>query len=60
LDAESAAEWEHSIPALEDLRYSITFRNLRDTYPYLPSCPMLIAMAPRWNGWPPILGLRPN
>jgi alkylated DNA repair dioxygenase AlkB len=23
-------EWEHSIPAVESLRYSITFRNLRD------------------------------
>lgn len=23
-------EWEHSIPALEELRYSITFRNLRE------------------------------
>ncbi len=26
----SRAEWEHSIPAVDTLRYSITFRNLRD------------------------------
>jgi alkylated DNA repair dioxygenase AlkB len=27
----SRTEWEHSIPAVDSLRYSITFRNLRDT-----------------------------
>jgi alkylated DNA repair dioxygenase AlkB len=26
----SRTEWEHSIPAVEELRYSITFRNLRE------------------------------
>ena len=26
----SRTEWEHSIPAVDSLRYSITFRNLRD------------------------------
>lgn len=26
----SRTEWEHSIPAVDELRYSITFRNLRD------------------------------
>ncbi len=26
----SRSDWEHSIPAVESLRYSITFRNLRD------------------------------
>jgi alkylated DNA repair dioxygenase AlkB len=30
LDGPSRTEWEHSIPAVESLRYSITFRNLRD------------------------------
>jgi alkylated DNA repair dioxygenase AlkB len=25
----SRDDWEHSIPAVEDLRYSITFRSLR-------------------------------
>jgi alkylated DNA repair dioxygenase AlkB len=29
LQGASRTEWEHSIPALESLRYSITFRNLR-------------------------------
>jgi alkylated DNA repair dioxygenase AlkB len=29
LDGASRTEWEHSIPAVETLRYSITFRNLR-------------------------------
>lgn len=28
LDGEARAEWEHSIPPLSDLRYSITFRTL--------------------------------
>jgi hypothetical protein len=28
---QSRNEWEHSIPAVEELRYSITFRSLRDT-----------------------------
>jgi alkylated DNA repair dioxygenase AlkB len=27
----SRIEWEHSIPAVDTLRYSITFRNLRET-----------------------------
>ena len=31
LQGESRLEWEHSIPALSNLRYSITFRNFRDT-----------------------------
>jgi alkylated DNA repair dioxygenase AlkB len=26
----SRTEWEHSIPAVDELRYSITFRNLRE------------------------------
>ena len=26
----SRTEWEHSIPAVEELRYSVTFRNLRE------------------------------
>ena len=26
----SRTEWEHSIPAVDDLRYSITYRNLRE------------------------------
>lgn len=29
----SRTEWEHSIPPVETLRYSITFRNLRDERP---------------------------
>lgn len=29
LDGPARREWEHSIPAVEDLRYSITFRTLR-------------------------------
>ena len=28
----SRTEWEHSIPAVETLRYSLTFRNLREGY----------------------------
>jgi alkylated DNA repair dioxygenase AlkB len=28
LDGEARTEWEHSIPPLSDLRYSITFRTL--------------------------------
>jgi alkylated DNA repair dioxygenase AlkB len=31
LQGPSRTEWEHSIPAVADLRYSITFRNFRDT-----------------------------
>lgn len=27
----SRTEWEHSVPAVERLRYSVTFRNLRDS-----------------------------
>ncbi len=30
LDGASRTEWEHSIPAVEALRYSVTFRNLRE------------------------------
>jgi alkylated DNA repair dioxygenase AlkB len=30
LQGPSRTEWEHSIPAVADLRYSITFRNFRD------------------------------
>lgn len=30
LEGPSRTEWEHSIPGVEDLRYSITFRNLKD------------------------------
>jgi alkylated DNA repair dioxygenase AlkB len=30
LRGSSRSEWEHSIPAVEALRYSITFRNLRE------------------------------
>ena len=30
LQGPSRTEWEHSIPAVENLRYSITFRTLRD------------------------------
>jgi alkylated DNA repair dioxygenase AlkB len=30
LDGAARSEWEHSIPAVDALRYSITFRNLRD------------------------------
>jgi alkylated DNA repair dioxygenase AlkB len=30
LDGSSRTDWEHSIPAVQTLRYSITFRNLRD------------------------------
>ena len=32
LSGEARAEWEHSIPPVNDLRYSITFRTLSDTY----------------------------
>jgi alkylated DNA repair dioxygenase AlkB len=30
LQGPSRTEWEHSIPAVQNLRYSITFRTLRD------------------------------
>lgn len=30
LHGASRTEWEHSIPAVDELRYSVTFRNLRD------------------------------
>jgi alkylated DNA repair dioxygenase AlkB len=30
LSGPSRSEWEHSIPAVDALRYSITFRNLRE------------------------------
>ena len=29
LSGPARAEWEHSIPAVDQLRYSITFRNFR-------------------------------
>jgi alkylated DNA repair dioxygenase AlkB len=31
LSGPSRTEWEHSIPAVDELRYSVTFRNLRST-----------------------------
>jgi alkylated DNA repair dioxygenase AlkB len=31
LDGEARTVWEHSIPAVDALRYSVTFRNLRTT-----------------------------
>jgi alkylated DNA repair dioxygenase AlkB len=31
LSGPARTEWEHSIPAVDSLRYSITFRNLRET-----------------------------
>lgn len=33
LSGPARTEWEHSIPAVDQLRYSITFRNLRDDAP---------------------------
>jgi alkylated DNA repair dioxygenase AlkB len=33
LDGEARTEWEHSIPPLSDLRYSITFRTLSKVLP---------------------------
>jgi hypothetical protein len=30
MKGESRTEWEHSIPAVPALRYSITFRNFKD------------------------------
>ena len=30
LSGPARAQWEHSIPAVEALRYSVTFRNLRE------------------------------
>ena len=30
LNGEARTEWEHSIPPLSDLRYSVTFRTLSD------------------------------
>ena len=30
LSGPSRTEWEHSIPAVEALRYSVTFRNMRE------------------------------
>jgi alkylated DNA repair dioxygenase AlkB len=39
----SRTEWEHSIPALETLRYSVTFRTLRDAPATIrPSSSMLL------------------
>jgi alkylated DNA repair dioxygenase AlkB len=32
LSGEARTEWEHSIPPVSDLRYSITFRTLSDTF----------------------------
>ncbi len=31
LDGPARREWQHSIPAMKDLRYSITFRTMRET-----------------------------
>jgi alkylated DNA repair dioxygenase AlkB len=31
MDGESRSVWEHSIPPVDALRYSVTFRNLRET-----------------------------
>ena len=31
LSGSARSEWEHSIPAVDTLRYSVTFRNLRDS-----------------------------
>lgn len=36
LSGASRSEWEHSIPAVEALRYSITYRNFRDSEPTRP------------------------
>ena len=33
LDGPARTEWEHSIPPVETLRYSVTFRNLREDRP---------------------------
>jgi alkylated DNA repair dioxygenase AlkB len=33
LSGEARSEWEHSIPAVDALRYSVTYRNLRDSEP---------------------------
>ncbi len=33
LSGEARTEWEHSIPAVDALRYSVTYRNLRDSEP---------------------------
>ena len=30
LSGASRSEWEHSIPAVDELRYSVTYRNLRE------------------------------
>jgi alkylated DNA repair dioxygenase AlkB len=30
LSGAARSEWEHSIPPVDSLRYSVTFRNLRD------------------------------
>jgi alkylated DNA repair dioxygenase AlkB len=35
----SREEWEHSIPAVEELRYSVTFRSLRVPDPEQPRSP---------------------
>jgi alkylated DNA repair dioxygenase AlkB len=37
LSGPSRSEWEHSIPPVESLRYSVTFRNLRDDAGASPS-----------------------
>jgi alkylated DNA repair dioxygenase AlkB len=33
LKGSARTQWEHSIPAVEELRYSLTFRNLKDPRP---------------------------
>ena len=37
LTGPARTEWEHSIPAMDRLRYSITFRNLRPRPPHPPA-----------------------
>ena len=42
LDGPARTTWEHSIPAVEALRFSVTFRNLREVDANLPlGTPML-------------------
>jgi alkylated DNA repair dioxygenase AlkB len=33
LSGEARTEWEHSVPAVDSLRYAITFRTLADSFP---------------------------
>jgi DNA oxidative demethylase len=37
LDGAARTEWQHSIPATDGLRYSVTFRTLRRTSPDVPT-----------------------